>query len=67
MMERLMTRADGFAHAAQRRRIERIAAAMRAQRIPVETTADSVIVRGRSILHKWLGEPLLRFAGRCGR
>ena len=63
MMETLMKRADGIAREAQRKRIERIASTLREHGLAAEATTDSLIVRGRSILRKWLGDPLLRFAG----
>ncbi len=66
MMEKLLARADGIARAAQRKRLEQIAATMRDEGLGAEAGADSVTLRGRRLARRWLGDPLLRFAGRIG-
>jgi hypothetical protein len=67
MMEKLLDRADATICAAQRKRLEQIAATMRDRGLAVEVGPDSVTARGRSLASRWLGDPLLRFAGRIGR
>lgn len=66
MMERLLARANGIARSAQGRRLEQIAATMRDRGLALEVDAESVTVRGRRLAQRWLGDPLLRFAGRSG-
>jgi hypothetical protein len=60
----LLVRAETLARAAQRRRLQQIAAGLRGSGVAVETTADSVVIRGRRLVQRWLSDPLLRFAGR---
>jgi hypothetical protein len=62
----LLIRAESIARAAQRRRLEQIAARFRGRGIAVEVGTESVILRGRRLVHRWLADPLLRFAGRSG-
>jgi hypothetical protein len=64
MMENLLARADGIARAAQRKRLDQIAATIRDQGLGAEAGADSVTLRGRRLARRWLGDPSLRFAGR---
>lgn len=66
MMERLLACANGIARSAQSRRLEQIAATMRDRGLALEVDAESVTVRGRRLAQRWLGDPLLRFAGRSG-
>lgn len=66
MMEKLLARANGISRAVQMKRLEQIAASMRDQGLGVEAGTDSVTVRGRRLAQRWLGDPLLRFAGRSG-
>jgi hypothetical protein len=65
MMYGLLVRADDLARAAQRRRLEQIAAEMRAHRLVAEVTNNSVLCRGRGLVQRWLGDPALRFLGRA--
>lgn len=67
MMRQLHTRGEAIARAAQRKRIERIAQSLRAQGLDVETGIDSILIRGRRLLQKWLGDASVRFAGRTGQ
>ena len=67
MMEALIARAGSIACAAQRKRIEQIAESLRDRGLAVELSAQSAIIRGRRLAQKWLGDPFLRFAGRCGQ
>jgi hypothetical protein len=64
MMEGLVVRANAVARAAQSRRLAEIAATLRGRGVNVEVSADSVILQARGLLHKWLTDPLIRFAGR---
>jgi len=64
MMDKLMARAEAVARAAQRRRLEEIAGSFRSRGIQVEAGADSLAVRARGLARRWLGDALLRFAGR---
>ena len=64
MMEALVERANRIALAAQIRRLEQIAASLRDRGVAIETGADSVAIRGRRLVQRWLGDPLVRFAGR---
>jgi hypothetical protein len=66
MMEALIARAGDFARAAQRKRLEQIAASLRDGGMSVELGGESVVLRGRRLVQRWLGDPLLRFAGRSG-
>lgn len=66
MMERLMVRAQALGANAQRRRLEQIASSFRGRGFAAEVVTDSVICRGRNLLKQWVGDPLLRFAGRIG-
>jgi hypothetical protein len=67
MMEALMARAERIARAAQMKRLEQIATSMRDRGVAVEQEQASVTVRGRRLAQRWLGDSLLRFAGRYGR
>lgn len=67
MMEALLARADTLARAAQRARLEQIARSMGDRGLRIETRIDSIVIRGRGLVRQWLGDPLLRFAGRLGR
>ena len=60
----LLARARRIAEAAQRRRLEQIAAAVQARGLFAEVRSSVVIVRGAALAKRWLGDPLLRFAGR---
>jgi hypothetical protein len=60
----LLVRAERIAAAAQRRRLEEIAAAVRARGLFAEAGSSAVVIRGRALVKRWLGDPLLRFAGR---
>lgn len=64
MMDGIMIRASAVARAAQASRLQQIAATMRNEGVAVEAGVDSVIVRGRGLVQKWLADPLLRFAAR---
>lgn len=64
MMESLMKRGERIVGAAQRSRLEAIAAAMRGQGLVAEVDEDRVIARGSGLVLRWLANPLLRFAGR---
>jgi hypothetical protein len=66
MMEVLMARAERIARAAQLERLEQIAISMRERGVAVDQEQESVTVRGRKLAQRWLGDPLLRFAGRYG-
>jgi hypothetical protein len=67
MMEVLMARAEGMARAAQLERLEQIAISMRDRGLAVDQEEESVTVRGRKLAQRWLGDTLLRFAGRYAR
>jgi hypothetical protein len=67
MMEKFLGRVEAIARAAQAKRLEQIAASMRERGLAVEVGPDSVAARGRRLVSRWLGDPLLRFAGRMGR
>lgn len=62
----LLVRAERLAEAAQRRRLEEIAAVVRARGLFADAGSSSVIIRGSALAKRWLGDPLLRFAGRGG-
>ncbi len=64
MMGRLLARGEAAGRAAQRRRLEEIAGAMREMGLAAEINADSVRFGGRRMVRRWLADPLLRFAGR---
>lgn len=64
MMGRLLARAETAARAAQRRRLEEIAGAIREIGVAAEIDADSVRFGGRRMVKRWLADPMLRFAGR---
>jgi hypothetical protein len=64
MMYGLLVGAESIARAAQRRRLQQIAAGLRGRGVTVEVAADSVVIRGRRLVQRWLSDPLLRFAGR---
>jgi hypothetical protein len=67
MMEALMARAERIARAAELERLEQIAISMRERGVAVDQEQESVTVRGRRLAQRWLGDPLLRFAGRYAR
>lgn len=65
-MRALLARGEARVRAAQRRQVERIADEWR-ERLPgarVSAGAGEVIVEARGLARRWLGDPLLRFAGR---
>lgn len=64
MMYGLLVRAERIARAAQRRRLQQIAAGLRGNGVAVEAGADFVAIRGKRLAQRWLSNPLLRFAGR---
>lgn len=64
MMAALRARAEAIGRAAQRRRLEDIAATIRDSGLAAEVGPDSVRFSGRSLVRQWLSDPLLRFAGR---
>lgn len=61
-MERLIERTQVIARAAQEQRLQQIAAAMRDQGLAPLVGDDSISVRGRALVKRWLGDPLIRFA-----
>lgn len=63
----LLVRAEAIARAAQRRRLAEIGASIGAKDLRVETRADSITIRGKKIVRRWLSDPLLRFASRSAR
>lgn len=67
MMAALLARADKLARAAQRARLEQIAGSMGDRGLRIETRVDSIVIGGRGLVRRWLGDPLFRFAGRLGR
>ena len=66
MMGGLFARVEAIARAAQVRRLEQILAGVRATGLPADIEDDSVVVRGRRFVQRWLGDPALRFLGRTG-
>lgn len=68
-MENLIERAQELAREQQRQRVERIAAALRAQlsRSDVEMTATGVRISGGALFRRWLTDPALRFVGMLSR
>ena len=62
MTSRLLLRAESVARAEKRRRVEQIAARLRDAGLSPEAGEDSVVIRGASLLRRWLAEPLLRFS-----
>jgi hypothetical protein len=56
-----------MARAAQLERLEQIAISMRDRGLAVDQEEESVTVRGRKLAQRWLGDTLLRFAGRYAR
>lgn len=64
MMRALEARAEALARRAERRKLEEIAGAFRANGLVAEVRANTVVTRGRAVLRTWLSDPLLRFAGR---
>ena len=66
MMERLSARGEEIARRAQARTKVRVASGLRdllgAAAVSIEETR--VLVRGKRILARWLGDPALRFLGR---
>ena len=63
-MRLLEKRGDEIARAAERRKLEEIAAAFRACGIRADVGRNSVVCRGRALLKAWLSDPLVRFATR---
>ncbi|HUG46424.1 MAG TPA: hypothetical protein VMK31_07955 [Sphingomicrobium sp.] len=66
MMRALEQKAQAIARLAERRRLEEVAAAVRARGFVAQVEANAVVSRGRNLLQAWLSDPLLRFAGRRG-
>ena len=64
MMESLIAKGGRIARAAQMKRLEQIAASLRNRGLAVDADEESVTIRGRGLARRWLGDPLLRFAGR---
>lgn len=66
MMERLMGRAQAVAHAAQLRRLQQIAATLADRGLAASVSGEAVVIRGRGLMQRWLGDPLVRFSARVG-
>lgn len=60
----LLVQAERIAQKATRRRLHEIASAAETMGLVAETAEDSVTVKGRRIMKRWIADPLLRFAGR---
>lgn len=67
MMEKLMARAEAAVRAAQRRRIELVAARFREAGVSAAAATDSILCSGRGLVRRWLADPVLRFAARTGQ
>jgi hypothetical protein len=64
MMRALEQKVAAIARLAERRRLEDIAAAVRARGLRAQVESNAVVSHGRNLLQAWLSDPLLRFAGR---
>lgn len=67
MMDGLIARGGTIARAAQRHRLEQIAASVRERGLRAELGEESVTIIGRKLVSRWLGDPLMRFIGKAGR
>lgn len=63
MMSALIARAESVARAAQRRRLEEISASLRDIGVSAEAGSDSIALRGKQLVQRWLADPMLRFIG----
>jgi hypothetical protein len=62
MMERLMSRAQALAGAAQSRQVAKLAAAMQSMLgSKVQLEGRNVILSGHGLMKRWLTDPALRF------
>ena len=61
MMERLIDRAGKIGRAAQARRLQQIAAELGASGVKAESDGESVVIRGRALVQRWLSDSRLRF------
>ena len=66
MMNRLAARAEAIAAKAKRERLEQLANRIRAAGLRADIEQGRVVFRGRALLRRMLGEPLLRFASWSG-
>jgi len=67
MMEALIARSGQIARAAQRQRLEQIAASVRGRGLRAELGEKSVVIIGRRLVSRWLRDPLMRFIGKAAR
>lgn len=63
----LLVKAERIAEAAKSRRLQDILIAAEEKGLFAEAGPDSVTISGRRVVKTWIGDPLLRFAGRIGR
>ena len=62
MMDRLVARGEAIAREAKRARLQQLAAAMQSAGVKPVVDGDRLAFRGRGLMARMLGDPLLRFA-----